>query len=106
MSHPERQPNVIISEDDKRELRQALSERLKAIATMLADSVLLAIWAVSTWLVNVVLTNLALSEVLEKATIQAFQWIFAISTLTPVLAYTVVDICKVLKHAWAQIRKG
>ena len=74
---------------------------------MIADSFLLAVWAVSTWFINThILEKLELSGSIEQAMLSVFQWIFATSTLIPVLAYTIVDICKVIKHTWNQIRKG
>ena len=91
--------------EDEEDLRQAFSERAKAVATMMADSALLLAWAGSTWVISECLGKLNLSGDLDTATATAFQWIFSVSTLVPVLGYTIVDISKVVKHVWKEIRK-
>ena len=78
-------------------LKSSLRERASAMATMLADSLLVAVWAISTWGVERLLSELNLSGATENITLQVFKWVFAISTLIPVLAYTITDITEIVR---------
>lgn len=96
---------VVRNTPKQSDLKESILGRMSAIATMLADSFLLAVWAVSTWAVNSVITRLELSGAIEKFTIGVFQWLFLVSTLIPVVAYTFIDINKVIKHTLDKIKK-
>ena len=95
----------VISEDDQADLKKAVSERVKVAVTMLADVAFLILWATSTCAVAKVLERLELSDTLDLASARAFQIIFSVSTLIPVLLYTIVDIVKVVKYALKQIKE-
>jgi len=91
----------------KAAVKAAFIDRGVVIATMLADVGFLTIWAGTTWFVNTyILAKLPLEEGVDQFTLQAFQWMFAVSTFIPVACYTLVDVYKVIRGAWSQIRKG
>jgi len=71
-------------------------------ASVLIDSVYLALWVVFQWLVGRLIEYLELSGV-DKGTLVVFQYIFSVSTVAPILVFYVTDISKMVLRAWRAI---
>ena len=87
--------------------REDLKERLKVFgkqaASVLIDCLFLALWLVLQWLVEAMATNLEPSGI-DKKILLAFQIVFAISTLAPIVVYIYTDIRVMVLRARRRIQ--
>lgn len=88
---------------------QELVEDLKIFCiwsiSSLADAAFLVVWALVQWLVNDrAIARFQLSGI-DRLVLEAFQLLFAVSTLTPVAIYIYVDIRVMFLRARRRIRE-
>lgn len=90
------------------EWRKDLKDRLRVFSiqaiSSLIDSGFLALWVIVQWAVNeYVVKRLELADI-DKWVLSAFQVIFAISTLVPIVVYIYVDTRVMVLRAQRRIR--
>ena len=87
-------------------LRKALTERGKAIATMMADTAFLTFWIILTWVFNTYfLEPLGQMTGLDAFTLRALQVILGVPVIITALSFTLVDISVILKSTVDQVKK-
>ena len=87
------------------ELNNKASNLLIQIACIVIDSIFLSLWVVAQYLVSRLIEKLGLSGI-DQWTFMAFQVIFALSTLAPVIINIYRDIRVMIVKAQKQIEKA
>jgi hypothetical protein len=75
-----------------KDLKERLKDFAMQVVSILIDSVFLALWVIAQWAVEYVIKRFGLSGIIDRLVLQAFQVIFAISTLAVVALYIYADI--------------
>jgi len=85
-----------------------LKDRLKVFSiqaiSSLIDSSFLALWVIVQWAVNEYVVNRLQLADIDKWVLSAFQVVFAVSTLAPIVVYIYVDIRVMVLRAQRRIR--
>ena len=81
----------------------SLRTRLNILGSIVIDAVSIAIWASITWLLNHFLSFIEIDGYIDSMTLKVFQWVFGFSTLVPIVAYTSVDIWRVLVRTYVSL---
>lgn len=81
-------------------IKNRVQELGKQIACVILDSTFLSIWVLVQYIVNhLIIDKYELSSILNKWVLMAFELIFALSTLLPIIIYTYLDIVIIIKRA-------
>ena len=56
-----------------------------------------------TWGLDHILSLVKISSHVDSVALNTFQWIFGVSTLAPIMIYTIFDIAKVFIRAYTEI---
>ena len=92
------------ADQDKPELIDRINLFLSWVVSMIMDGLFLSIWAILQWFMReVIIENFPISDS-DQWIFQAFQYLFAFSTLVPVVIYIISDIIKMLKEAWGTFK--
>jgi hypothetical protein len=88
-----------------RDLKERLEVFVTQAASSLIDSGFLALWVIVQWAMNEYVVNRLKLSGIDKWVLLAFQVVFALSTLAPVVMYIYVDIRVMILKAQRRIRR-
>ena len=86
--------------------REHLSVLFSVALTLLVDAVFVLLWALLQWGLEVGLSRIPLAGNFNKATIETFQYAFAVTTAFPVLVWLVKDLVIVTRGIWVSLKNG
>lgn len=91
---------------DSHEWKDVASEArffAKCSVCILIDTLYLALWALVQWLIGKLIVYLGLSGV-DSRTLLVFEYLFAFSTVAPIVVFFVVDITIMVLRAWRAVK--
>ena len=78
--------------------------RANILLSILIDALFVAGWAAITWALDRFLGLVELNSAIDTWSLKIFQWTFGITTLTPIICYTIIDLLKIIVRTYTTCR--